>query len=415
MIAQKNVTHLMVVDGVAAGLTTETAEDLTVGQVGIRPLGEQLFADATGAISTGKHEFVQKRQDGSIFKSPVIDMAKVTAKKVAYTAPTQRIRYVGYNGTSGSIDAENSTNYLLTIKHKFTFKVHNQYTYNKYGEYESDASGTQQEIVDALVANITNNYKKEVDKLVRVERVCDEAGTAVPTGNVAFNVTYGSPYITSTNVDDATGATAIAVGDYIRFDEVAAGTGTATTDPCYKVTAIDAVNNIITLDQPWQGATASIDDEDAELILAAAAASAEWGLKLTGVAPSNYTLGNNRYEVVDFDVVLNDGFGSTPTSTSQTPSRGAGTYQEVAELEWFLQGNRGEAYRVDPNRIVDIPKDVLANKTYDWISLEYSDEAEVNLGAKYSHPQVLMLAIENDTEGTSGSTLYTNLQTVFGI
>ena len=196
----------------------------------------------------------------------------------------------------------------------------------------------------------------------------------------------------------------VSVGDYLRF-------GTATTDPVYEVVAIDATNDIITLNMPYQGDSGTVAEASAEYIAAADAASAAAGITLTALSTTSaFEPGVIRYDFTEFDLELKDDFGSTNLTDLTTPSLGSGTYWEVAQNEWFLKGNRGEPWRVG-NYPKDLSLEATEGKTYDQISFSYVDKNAQTIDRDVSSFGDVMIA----TEDESASTVYTDLQTVLGI
>jgi hypothetical protein len=192
------------------------------------------------------------------------------------------------------------------------------------------------------------------------------------------------------------------VGDYLRF-------GTGVTDPMYKITAIDTTANTLTLDQPYQGVSALFNDTGLEKVAAATAATADFGLKLTGL-PGDFVVGLYEYRKISFNVLLNDTFGGTLNTTSTVASKGKGTYNEIAELEWFLKGNRGEG-----NRVAEYPvpfvADATSGKTYDVWSFDWYDVNSTSIdGLVYSFGTQIV-ALEDQSSGN----IHASLKTVFGI
>lgn len=234
-----------------------------------------------------------------------------------------------------------------------------------------------------------------------------------PTITNATGDLAGSVGATQANVPAFTYATntAIAVGDYLRIGGV--GLGTALTSNVYKVRSISGTTgtSYVVLDRPIVEAsgTYAAATSDIEVIPAATAAAADFGISLTGLALP-FKPGMVKYEVLDFEVLLNDPFGSTPITVATTPSKGTGSYQEVAELEWFLKANRGEV-----NRVALYPVDnVLAatsGKTYAIVTVNYKVADTKYLDRNIAQTATLMFATETDSSGAA----HTNLKTVFSI
>jgi len=299
-------------------------------------VGEVIAVESDGtAIASGSNKImiVAKNDSGKIVISEPIkvsDIKHVSAK--AYVAPTEQIDYVGFNGTTGSIEVINSNLYQVNIEMANYGSTGSELRYHKQGHFNSAASATELSIAEGLRDSLIRNFSREPEKRIKFEMVCNNAGLALGTGvdNVVF--TNGSKIISATDIDNATTNAALAVGDLLRV-------GTAVTDPVYRITAIDSVANTATLDQAFQGDTTTIADTALERIAAASLAAADYGIKLTG-QPKLFKLGKIRYEKMVFVTQLVD-CGDTIVTKSQAAKLGIGEGKAVAEEEWFTIGNYG--------------------------------------------------------------------------
>lgn len=381
---------------------TATRADLTVGQIGVFLVGAKTAIDGTTDLAAGdRFTIATKNAKGVIVETPVIEYDNITSKKaVPYAAATQRIRALGFNGTTGSIAVANSNDYVVNVFWKDNSKAFGQGVLVKFAAYRSDASATQVEIATGLVNNFNKNFARENPKLIKATVLINSAGTAVPTGAGTIDFVYGSKYVKfNTDIDDATGTAALAVGDYLK---VAIGV----TTPAYKITAIDIVNNIATLDTPYQETTGlATANATAKIVVAATAAAAAAGVKLTALATTDdFNPGVIRYDFTEFDLELNSGFGATDTSVLATPSLGSGTYYEVAQNESFLKGNRGEPWRVG-SYPKTITLEATSGKTYDQISIEYNTGNATTIDRSVKSFGTILIA----TEVASGATPYLDL------
>lgn len=310
-------------------------------------LGETLLTAAE--LTKGMRFKVVQKSGNYYVSSPLLifdDQLFATAE--AYAAAAEQLSYVGYNGTSGSITATSLNDYVLGITFKHDKDMWSEQANKRIFYYTSDASATQAEIAVGLTSAMGLDTFLTDD--VKVELLTDSAGTACPTAVDTITFTNGSTTISATDIDDATGTAAIAVGDFIRFAADVAGTGAEVTDVVYKIVSIDATANTAQLHMPYQGASGTIDDTDTEIIVAATAASAAFGIKLTGIAQT-FTVGKFKYNKVVFDVTLKN-FGSTAITNTTRASLGKGVYSQVAELEWFAKG-----FRKAPDRFGDSAPD----------------------------------------------------------
>jgi len=368
MIAQKNVTTMLVGKDLDLLANTSKRDDLATGQLGVFLAGSQtaLGTGGTDLAAGDRFTIATKNSKDVIVETPLIEYSNIIKKSAVDTASaTQRKRAVGFNGTAGELAVNDSTDYVLHTSWYDNSKTWGRGESVKFAAYKSSASATQAEIASGVAENFNKNFSRENPKLIKAEVLINSAGTAVPTGVDTITLKNGSKYFSATDIDDDTGTSAIAVGDYLRV-------GTALTDPCYKVVAIDTSNDIGTLEMPYQGDDYSAVDTNFELVVKATAATSDAGVLLSGLSfTSTFDPGVIGYDYVEFDIDLGDGFGASDTSSVATPSKGAGTYYEVAENEWFLKGNKGEPWRVG-SYPKNIDLEATSGKTYDQISFSYS-------------------------------------------
>lgn len=94
--------------------------------------------------------------------------------------------------------------------------------------------------------------------------------------------------------------------------------------------------------------------------------------------PLPWSVSKKRYSKLRFQVQASEEFGSTVVGNSASASEGTGTYEQVAELENFLQGFRGEQYEMGEPNLFDSSALRLATSTvtgggYDLITFEHSN------------------------------------------
>lgn len=400
-------------------LASGTPASLATGQVGVFKNGN---TPTTSALSAGDvFRIGYKDADGQVIFTPQIEYSNITRKvSTAYSAATQKKVYVGYNGSTGSIAAANSDVYIMNvILRDNTTALAEHPPYEKV-EYTSDASATEKEIAEGILANALKNMTAvvKVNKKVMVQPgiVCSATGTDTSGG--AFTVVNGYSVVTTVesagSAADAgkydTDGSTITAGDYLRFSAATE----AKTDEVYKVVSITGGGTAaatIVLDRPFLGTSGSKAANTVSVIPAATAANVatNWGITLLGVA-QEFKAGLLKYQVIDFEVVLNEAFGSTLKTVSATPNKGMGTYEEIAEIESFLKYNRGESYRVT-DYPVSRTLNATVGKTYDVINFDWIDTSVTTLGRGVTAYGSVMIA----TEDESSQTLNTSLKTVLGI
>ena len=420
MLGQRNKTHIIVGKDLAPLAETETRADLSAGQIGVFKNQSTTAIDGTTDLTTGDtFRVVYKTVSGDIVESPNYEYDKLLTKTAAnYSASAEQKTYIGYNGTTGSIAANNSDIYHIHMIRKdwsATWGEHG--SYKLVAAYESDASATETEIADALVTNAVKNFGYEKSKsgyqVTKAGRINSATVTAANGFKNTQDVTVvkGDPFVTcDTDVTyEAAGGSTLVVGDYLRIGGV--GAGTALTSQVYKVTAINST--VVSLDRPVledSGTYTAVDGtSDIEVIPAATAAAANWGLSFES-APVKFDAGLFKFQNVTFEVSLSDAFGSTIITLDTSPSKGIGTYEEIAELEWELRGNRGEGYKVASYPVSFVPN-ATSGKTYDVINLRFRDDSTETINGYSNSFHSLIIATEDESVGT----IHTDLKDVLNI
>ncbi len=422
MIAQSNVTHMLVGKDDDIATSSETRDDLIVGQIGVFLAGSTVAK--TDALSAGeRYTIAYKNAKGVVIETPVITYGNEASKNAdLYSAPVQQTSAIGYNGTTGSIAVSNSTNYVMHVFYKDsskTFGGHGEPV--KFAAYYSDASATQAEIATGLVENFNKNFAKENPQVLKAEILSADDGTVnAATAGADFThlqFTNGSKYVIGLLAGvPAKGSDekidTIVAGDYIR-------NGTATTVPVYKITAVtdgtgttpNGTPLIITLSEAYQGDDAITAVGSTEYSTAAEIAAADSGVKISALATtSEFQPGVIRYDVTTFTVDLKEEFGATDYTNLTAAFKGSGAYWDVAQTEWFLKGNRGETWRVG-RYPKDITLDATSGKTYDYITVEYKTSDAKTIDRNLDAFGTILIA----TEDASAATPHDALKTVLGI
>jgi hypothetical protein len=309
-----------------------------LGAVAVCDLNNNVLSTISAANQTIK--IVKDRGANLPLQQVRLNLADLAAYTgAAYAASTEQSSFIGYNGTSGSINGYlgtlDGTFYIVKLEH-----VPNAFAYGKrpanykYGTYQSIVSGaTQAQVANGLQASLVQNFKpnRTIDWRVITELLCNNAGGPI-TGTVAnFEVTRYSKQVTL----DGT-ITNVAAGDFIRLG------GTATSDPVYKVAAVNSPNTI-TLEVPYQGVTATIAVASANRILAASALTANFGIKITGLKQKYDVNRWRQYDKVRFNALLENFSSDTPVTTTAAFD-GLGVYEQVANDEYISWGDEGQIF-----------------------------------------------------------------------
>lgn len=404
MIGQGNVTHLLVGKDLDTLANTGKRSDLAVGQIGVFLVGSQTALGANALTAGKRFTIATKNSKGVIVETPVMEYDNIKSKSFTrYVAPAERVRAIGFDGVSGSIDPINYANYVAHIFWKDNSKTFGQGIPVKFAAYAADGSATQAEIAAGLVNNFNKNFQREKPKLIKAEVLLNSAGTIVPTGAGTVSFTNGSKYVKfNTAIDDATGAAKLAVGDYVKV-------ATGITTPAYKVVAIDVATDIATLDTPYQGATATIANATAKIVLGATAAAAAAGVKLSALPlTEGFEPGVVRWDFTEFEIQLGSEVGATTQSIITNPTLGSGSYYEVAQNEWFLKGNRGEAWRVG-NYPKNVTLEATPGKTYEQFTVNYATTNAQTIDRTVNSYGSVMIAVESVVAGDIVASLKTIL------
>ena len=405
MISEKNVANLLIVKNVN---TTQTAGANISAAISGMNTGESTIVSPGGVIvdaaGTLPKEFKigTKLSSGKIQWSDLLkakDIKSITTKR--YAAATLQTDYVGYNGTSGSIDAISNNYYTLRLYMLPLDLAGFAQQKIKRGVYKSDATASQAEIAVGIASDLIKSLSKEPEKIkfgtdnIKVELV-NSGAQANALGTATAALTKGSQYVVFS--EDMTAL--VTAGTILRF-----GTSGAGTAPCYVVESTDAgaaAARIYKLSIPYQGATTS----------ALAAASVEsvtegnWGIKLTGVKFS-FDAPKFGYLLPRWKTTLQD-FGNTLVTESAISAEGNGEYEWVAQVEQQLQGSEGNFYRAQVPYPTFRQESVLGG-TYAIINIAFKDSMDTALGSVANSPKELWIACVK-----GAGTTYSNANTGLG-
>ncbi len=304
-----------------------------------------------------------------------IDGAGVTKfSGASYSAAQEQITSIGYNGTSGSIDAINANDYKVSVIYKHNKDMWSEQLNKRVYRYTSDLTATQQEIA----ADLTKQIVADPFKAVIAERLVD--GTFTALSNNA-TVTNGATLVTSN-------AHGLSVGSVVRID------GTTGTTPAYVVASVPTANTFH-LDVPYQGASGTVLAAN----IGAMSAITAWGIRLTGAAIP-FEVGLYKYLKAIFEVKITN-FGNTPVTTSQESNKGIGAWQSVAELEWFAYGFDGITNRIG-HPVPAGRTDVVSGANYDVITIEWvnTHKSYPVSGVKPAKNLLYIFIVENAAQTT---------------
>jgi hypothetical protein len=418
MFSQNNYQQVFV--GAKVNLTDATSTGaniagLNAGEIGIFTPSMKRYVESgastneVNAVAGLKFVIGLKTSDGKPLVSDVIDLSKVTkvTRKLG-SAGAEQVSVIGYNGTSGSIAAENDNLYTVRLNFKGGFTNNNHGTeYIKHAVYRSDATANQAEIATALTASGIYNMSREPKNSSGQPPVKFKAVSNVAlASDFVFDATFEISGVNGSDTLLSAAATPtydtvtpLAVGDYLRIGTAAGATGGAVAllSDVYRVVALPSTTTI-KLDRPLQTATGqyTIAAGAITVIPAATAIAANWGIVMTAQAQdfvANPTQGVlKQYEKINWVTSL-DGFGATPVAVATAYSLGVNTFEQIAALEIFARGNNGETFRTgSPVQYAWTQQTLSASAPFATIDIEYTDETNHLVGHAKS-PKVVTLAI----------------------
>ena len=320
-------------------------------------------------------KFAQKTSTGITHFSDnfkVKDIVAMSYKQAVPTSgsPSEQVSYVGYNGTSGDINAIDYNEYILSLIYKHDDMMWSEQINIKPYLVTTESGASKLTIINSFASLINNDsYSK-----VKADLVCNVAlDTAYDMTN-AITVVKGSNVINVANdLTYNTAAGTLAVGDYIRL--AITNTTCALTNPVYKVTAIDTL--AVTLDKPVTSESGSYTDaQNSSQVIPAAnfTSSVGVGLRLTGVALDWVAKGVFPYKQVAFDLTLK-GFGSTTQSTTAA-TYPMGYYKQVSDIEWFSQFGSDGLRNATQHPVPTGRSETSSSIYYDCYTIRYKGSSE---------------------------------------
>lgn len=260
----------------------------------------------TGVAAGTNKVKVANRVNGSLKFSPTFVLGELIAnERISYSAPVEQVTYLGFNGTTGSMDTTIDATYTASVRLDNTQGVYNNTPIIKtvpvYLPNDTDLEDTtagQLEHATRLIDSFAAQFSpaRLGGSVIKAERINSGANTAVPTGVAEVTFTNGSTVISATDIGNATTTTILAVGELLRV-------GVAATSPVYKIVSIDAAANTAVLDRPFLGDTVTLEDDEIQRVTVADQANTDYGVKLTGDTPDTFDSVTDSFpRVISFQV-----------------------------------------------------------------------------------------------------------------
>jgi hypothetical protein len=339
-----NVFSVLLNDGTVASSTLPavgavvTPTNLPTGAIVLVDAGMRRLDNATpGAgyslLADGDGFFVVQGRGTtkSLMKSPRLTKGKVKFTSARHKDEVQQVTAIGFNGTTGALPVANNTDFWIKIRKRDNDAANRSQPMSLFaGPVRTSTTGaTQAELASALVRNGYLNFKDEpANHYLKFEALVNSTGTATAGAVSTLGVVNGSRTVTL----DA--AMTIVAGDYIRL-----GGTTGFTFPVYKVNAVTATS--LLLDSPYTGDTATLTASTASRkILATTAATADFGVTVTGIAAPFDVNQFRDYYANRFTATFSD--SSTLLTHLVGAYNGNGMWQQVAMDEYMSYGFEGE-------------------------------------------------------------------------
>jgi hypothetical protein len=317
----------------------------------------------------------------------------IAASSIAGRLASEQVSYVGYNGSTGSMDSTSNNFFIIKLEH-----IPNSFLYGKrpasykYGTYQSSGSASQAEIANGLTASLVQNFRpnRTIDWRVFSEVTNSGARTAATlTAAVTLTFTKYSKLVTASA---STASTNIVAGDYVAIDA-------ATTSGVYKVASKDGSGNLI-LDIAFQGETTTIVAATNDIrIVAATANAASFGIKITGIKQKYDVNRWRQYDKVRFNTFL-EGF-TTAVATTTAAFDGVAVYEQVANDEYISWGDEGQVF-VDQVPPLFREQDAVVGQQYQPAVISWLDRLPSLIGAGENKGQAIMYFA-----GGTGTSTYT--------
>ena len=452
MYDQRNVQYLLLGKDVAIttpGLINEYT-DMVDGSIAVvNAQTNAAVAHGSGLTSADPLKFVVRNGTQLIY-SPVWKASKVERRKIKYDVfANNQITTFGYNYATGSIGLTDLTIYEIHLDYKEWDRTGQaQYPMVKGGVFKSGVSCTQAQVAYGLHNSLYVNFKRDDWRDFCFGRTYAGAVTD-PDGSDDvhyWTVKKDSQYIT---YDEAYAGSmpTLAVGSYLHlagltyivteltsatvvkldvawerpsgvvyYTELTTPTTASVTNGLKLVTLSTAhtltagavvyigiagvyysakalAPTTITLDLPYRGTTSGA----ATITGGIAATGGNWGILAEG-RNRPFEVGKKAYNKVRFDAFISD--TNTIITNISTALIGSGTYEEIAQMEYFSEMNEGKMYPGDPFTKA-FRNQVLTTGQYDQLILDcYNDDHTNTVGGQPVSRFQIVVALDDAAAGT---------------
>jgi hypothetical protein len=279
----------------------------------------------------------------------------------------------------------------------------------KFAEYQAGTTAKNYDIAIALAGSLATNMSKDAFVRVIAAAISSSAVVTAYKMDNSATVVQGSKYITmGTNSQYNTG-TELAVGDYIRLN--VAGSAPTVASPVYRVVELTSTT-VFKVDRPVTNASGTYANatSDTSVIPKATAegATIKWGISLTGNdAAAPFVPGMFGPNNIQFSVGVSSDFSTTNVRLTTTPFIGIATYKLLAQIDWELQRNNTEAYRI-AEHLVTLAANVSSTDTITNVYvLNFKNNNTVSVLGGASDSYVTLMIACDTTSDSDLATVFT--------
>jgi hypothetical protein len=348
---QKNISFALIGKNVAAtanSLLVDEYLDISDGSIALLDENNKAMNGQT-LTANMKVKFVQRSGTNLIY-TPSFLVKDATCKLTGYTAAAEQISFVGYNGSSGSLDVIDNNNYIINVQLKDFIQGR---PYDKFAAYKSVSSGaTQVQIATGLLKSCLRRFAAE--PFVRFERTAAQASQAAITGSATiYKVSKGSTTVytyvkaAAANTTLTASTASVTAADVINIPSVSGRT--------FTFSCLDAVGHVAYIGtEAYYIADQATAADGSDNATALAAAISAGGVATATAATAAVTVTYNKDFYALPPMVLSDPAG-TPATVAVTIASGnavpvkyvaAATTSSAAtfELDVAYQGETGYIY-----------------------------------------------------------------------
>jgi hypothetical protein len=349
---QRNISLALLGKSLAVVADTTLVNDISVladGNVAILDKDNKSINSGT-LTATQVIRFVQRVGDELMY-SPSFKVGDATCKLSGYTAPAEQVSFIGYNGSAGSLDVIDNTNFVVNV-HLIDATRGN--IYQKFGAYKSVTSATQVQIATGLVNSLIRQFKNEPVQYIRFSRTSNGSVAALTGSATVAKLTKGSTTVkvyikaTAATVALTASTSSVAINDVINIPSIGGRT--------FTFTAITSVGHSVHIGSQsiYVASAGNAAANCAAIVAAINADTTGIGSVCVASGSTSVTITYNKDYYALPPMVFSDPAG-TPTTVAVTIATGdavpikyiasaATTTAATFELDVPYQGETGYAY-----------------------------------------------------------------------